>query len=191
MGLWDKFKHKKVPIVAEPPISDDDKKYYQPDEYYTDCSHPGTMFERRVITFDERKRLSYPSTRGLYVAEILLLEYCSYGTYPRPKNGYPGLWWFSYGIRNVGYRLKTLEDRGFIQYNNIKEKYYLTALGEEELGDNLYVPYMHKHKKKTTEDTTFGPEFNVWSINRILKGNTENWREVVAQEEETLDLSRR
>ena len=40
-----------------------------------------------VIAFDERKQISFPSKNGLYVAEILLLEYCSKGKYPNPKNG--------------------------------------------------------------------------------------------------------
>ena len=108
MGIFDKFKKKE--IFCEPAVPDEEKKYYQPDSYYTEYSHKGTQFEKRVIPFDERKKISYPSRNGLYVAEILLLEYCSYGTYPQPKNGYPGFWWFAYGIRNVGFRLKSLED---------------------------------------------------------------------------------
>lgn len=192
MGLFDRLRAVKKESAAfvEPPIPDDEKRYYQPDKYYTDVSYPGTEFERKVVLFEDRKKTSFPSSRGLYVAEILLLEYCSYGTYPNPKRGYPGFWWFSYGIRNVGYRLKTLEDRGFIELNKDSGRYYLTAIGEQELGENLYVPYMHKHKKKTAEDTRFGPEFNVWSINRILQGDTKEWRSVVDQEEDRLEKSR-
>lgn len=70
----------------------------------------------RVITFEERKKTSFPSARGLYVAEIMLLEYCSQGKYPKPKGGYPGLWWFKYGIRDVGHALESLQDRGFLQW---------------------------------------------------------------------------
>ncbi len=97
-------------------VSPDERSFYQRDEYYTYYSYPGTHMARRVITFDERKRNSYPSANGLYVAEILLLEYCSYGDYPKPRNGYPGLWWFSYGIRDVGHALESLEHRGFLQW---------------------------------------------------------------------------
>lgn len=46
----------------------------------------------------------------------MLLEYCSYGKYPKPNGGYPGLWWFKYGIRDVGHALESLKDRGFIHW---------------------------------------------------------------------------
>lgn len=185
MGLFDMFKKKAVSY--EPPIPEKDKKYYQTDSYYTEYSHKGTQFEERVIPFDERKKISYPSRNGLFVAEILLLEYCSYGTYPYPKSGYPGFWWFSYGIRNVGFRLESLAERGYIEMNPENGKYYLTSLGEEELGENLYVPYMHKHKKKTDENSIFGPEFNVWSVNRAIgKGDNRDWREIVLEQEQAL-----
>ncbi len=97
-------------------ISEDERPFYQPDNYYTYYSYPGSEMARRVVTFDERKQSTFPSARGLYVAEIMLLEYCSYGKYPKPKGGYPGLWWFKYGIRDVGHALESLKDRGFIQW---------------------------------------------------------------------------
>ena len=52
----------------------------------------------------------------MYVAEIMLLECCSQGKYPKPKGGYPGLWWFKYGIRDVGHALESLKARGFLQW---------------------------------------------------------------------------
>lgn len=97
-------------------ISDDERPFYQDDSYYTYYSCPGTIMATRVITFDERKGMTYPSARGLYVAEIMLLEYCSYGQYPKPSTGYPGFWWFKYGIRDVGHAMESLEKRGFIQW---------------------------------------------------------------------------
>ena len=217
MALFDFLNKKK----GEPPIAEKDKPYYFPDEYYPDITHKGTVFEKKVIPFEERKKISYPSRGGLYVAEILLLEYCSYGTYPHPKSGYPRFWWFEYGIRNVDVMLDSLKSRGFLQEDRaidqfprmtipqIKElagrlgiavsgtkaeivstileqttpqlleqaiperKYMLAEKGTQELEENGYIPYMHKTKKKTLEDTRFGPEFNVWSINRIL-GTTHN-----------------
>lgn len=126
MGFIDLFKKKEKKQIAESGkttvksvISESDKKFYQPDEYYADVVHEGTAFEHRVVTFEERKKTAIPSERGLYPAEILLLEYCAKGTYPGPKNGYPGFWWFVYGIRDVGAALKSLEERGYIQLNSI------------------------------------------------------------------------
>ena len=197
-------------------VNDDEKQYYQEDEYYTYYSYPETMMARRVIPFEERKKTSYPTLNGLYVAEVLLLEYCSYGDYPKPKNGYPGFWWFAYGIRDIGHAPESLFNRGFLQWAPKKQyvktltvpqlkqilsdeglstsgkkadlvdrimqsiseenltlpgytpKYELTNLGQMELEQNGYIPYMHKHKYKTTEDETFGSTFNVWSINRLF-----------------------
>lgn len=218
------------------------KKGYQRDSYYTDKAFEGTPFEKQVVTFEKRKALSYPSQNGLYVAEILLLEYCNYGTYPLPKTGYPGFWWFEYGIRDIEAALSSLEERGFIRYgtalesisgltvselkdilrkfglvvsgkkddlidricSNISEeslspfiqerKYVLTDLGKQELSDNEYVPYMHKHPQKTIEDDTFGPIFNVWEINRrIGGGNPRHWKTIVhgiEQERNLHDMQR-
>ncbi len=132
MGLFDIFKSKKTIGVSDgishavsnskdsfadsSSISPDERPYYQPDDYYTFYSYPGTEMATRVITFEERKKTAYPSARGLYVAEIMLLEYCSQGKYPKPKGGYPGLWWFKYGIRDVGHALESLKARGFLQW---------------------------------------------------------------------------
>lgn len=190
-----------------------------------------------MVSFEERKKTSFPSRTGLYPAEVLLLEYCSYGTYPGPKNGYPGFWWFEYGIRDVGAALKSLEDRGYIVFATAKEslsnftipqlkellsskdlpltgikadliarvagafseeellatgvliKYMLTELGQRELSENEYVPYMHKVHNKTTEDVRFGMAFNVWSINKLLgTGDKSSWRAVVAEQEKKMEL---
>lgn len=54
--------------------------------------------------------------------------------------------------------------------------YHLTDLGARELDDNGYVPYMHKCKQ------SISPDFDVWSINRKLNGNTSNWRKVTYKE---------
>ena len=96
-------------------IAPDERPYYQPDNYYTYFSYPGTAMAVRVVPFDERKRSTYPSARGLFVAEIMLLEYCSHGKYPKPNGGYPGFWWFKYGIRDIGHALESLQNRGFIK----------------------------------------------------------------------------
>lgn len=146
------------PPKKEAPIPETEKPFYQPDGYYKDASYKGTDFEKKVIPFDDRKKISYPSKRGLYVAEILLLKYCSYGTYPKPKTGYPGFWWYEYGIRNVSAKLESLEQRGFIKMNQTSNKYELTDLGSAELFDNGYVPYMHKSELKTIENS------QAWSI---------------------------
>lgn len=185
MGLLDFLKKSPFSNKNEPPIPDNEKQYYRPDSYYVSVTHPGTVFEKRVIPFQERKSISFPSKRGLYVAEILLLEYCSYGKYPHPQNGYPGFWWFDYGIRNVGYYLNSLEKRGFLRMDSIKGKYTLTELGELELNENKYVPLMHKTKDKTTEDTKFGPVFNVWEINRRMgQEHREDWQNIISEARE-------
>lgn len=216
-------------------IADDEKPYYRSDEYYTTYSYPDTEMARKVITFEERKSTSYPSKRGLYVAEILLLEYCSYGKYPKPSGGYPGLWWFEYGIRDVGHALESLEKRGFLSWAPFEQclsslktdelkrildkaglqtsgkksdlikristevpremvslpdsafKYELTDVGKLELQQNGYVPYMHKHPHKTTEDARFGEVFNVWSVNKLFPdGDASEWRSVVGRVEERM-----
>ncbi|RKM56831.1 hypothetical protein D6855_14275 [Butyrivibrio sp. CB08] len=112
-------------------ISPDERPFYKPDNYYTFYSYPGTSMAVRVVPFEERKQTTYPSARGLYVAEILLLEYCNDGKYPKPSSGYPGFWWFKYGIRDVGHALESLEKRGFLRW---APKYHgLNNLKAEEL----------------------------------------------------------
>lgn len=96
-------------------VSPDERAFYKSDDYYT-LEKPGISGSIKVITFEERKKISYPTKRGLYVAEVKLLEYCGIGNYPKPNSGYPGLWWFEYGIRDVGHALESLAQRGFIQW---------------------------------------------------------------------------
>lgn len=184
MGLLDFLKKESK---SEPPVSKSDGKYYQQDSYYTKKAFNGTQFEKDVITFQERKKTCIPTKRGLYVAEILLLEYCTYGKYPNPKNGYPGFWWFEYGMRNIGSYLQSLEKRGFIFFDSTTSKYNLTKLGEQELLENEYVPYMHKNKLKTTDDARLGPVFNVWSVNKALgTGDKRGWKKIVTKMEQNL-----
>lgn len=115
IGSGDGFRPVKVEYADSRSVAPDERQYYRPDDYYTTYSYPGMEMTRKVITFEERKKTSFPSVRGLYVAEVLLLEYCSYGKYPKPSGGYPGLWWFEYGIRDVGHALESLEKRGFLR----------------------------------------------------------------------------
>lgn len=192
MGLLNFFKKNKQPIIekASPKYADsssipeDQKQYYRSDDYYT-LTLPGIAGESKVITFDERKRISFPSNNGLYVPEILLLHYCEKGKYPNPEKGYPGFWWFKYGIRNVGERLDSLESRGFIQLDEETQKYRLTELGKQELDENGYVPYMHSNRKATTEESIGNqPIFNVWSINALVgKSSSKDWKSIVQTEE--------
>lgn len=101
-----------VPLSSPALIPEEDKPYYRPDSYYAKDS----FHIQPLISYEERKEISYPSKRGLYVAQILLLQLCSYGTYPHPKNGYPGYWWITYGIRDVGHALRQLERMGYIEW---------------------------------------------------------------------------
>ena len=71
MGLFDIFKSKKTIGVSDgishavsnskdfadsSSIFPDERPYYQPDDYYTFYSYPGTEMATRVITFEERKK---------------------------------------------------------------------------------------------------------------------------------------
>ena len=247
MGLFDIFKKKTkekniVPTAQETlstqtaAIPESEKKYYQPDSYYTAKSYEGTPFENEVISFEQRKKTSIPSNRGLYPAEILLLEYCSRGKYPEPKNGYPSFWWFEYGIRDVGAALESLEYRGYISFKSAKDsvigltvtqlkelltekgqpttgkkaelvtrvvktvhekdlfeagvqvKYVLTEVGQKELSENAYVPYMHSVPNKTIDDDRLSWVFNVWSINKLLGlRDKSNWKDIVEEQERKMN----
>ena len=116
-------------------VAPDERAFYQPDNYYTYYTYPGTGQGNRITTFDERKNKSFPSARGLYVAEILLLDYCNQGKYPKPKGGYPGFWWFEYGIRDVGHALESLAERGFLRWGSKKNS--LKDLKVQDLKDIL------------------------------------------------------
>lgn len=181
MGLFNIFKKKEKPALKQQvktikeTVPDIEKKYYQPDECYTDVIAECAGFERKVITFEERKITAIPSDRGLYPAEILLLEYCAKGTYPYPKNGYPGFWWFEYGIRDIGAALASLEKRGFITFAPAKEsvkdftipqlkvllsaqeqsttgkKAELTARVSDTVSENILIAFGVQPKYKLTE----------------------------------------
>ena len=111
-------------------IAEDERPYYRNDEYYTLYSYPETEMARRVITYEERKKLSNPTKSGLYVADILLLEY-SDCNYPKPNGGYAGFWWFEYGVRDIGHTLESLERRGFLKWAPVGQ--CLTTMKVEEL----------------------------------------------------------
>ncbi len=181
MGLFDIFKKKTKQKTLAPTaqetllkqtatITESEKQYYQPDSYYKAKSHEGTPFESEVISFEQRKKTSIPSNNGLYVPEILMLHFCK--KYPNPKSGYPGYWWYKYGIRDVGSVYESLVERGFLTINNKTGKYELTNLGKSELEENAYVPYMHSHSKYTT--------FTVWDLNQLLgTGDKSNYVEII------------
>lgn len=114
-----------------------------------------------------------PSKRGLSVGEILLLDYCN--KYPLVDKEYPKFWADRYGIKDVNRTLKDLEIQKFIELDQ-NQRYRLTELGEKELDENGYVPYMHKCKQ------AISPDFDVWSINHKLKGDTSDWRRVTFKE---------
>lgn len=189
MGLFDIFKKKsnkkKVVSTAQETllkqtaaIPETEKKYYQADSYYTVKSHEETPFENEVISFEQRKKTSIPSNNGLYVPEILMLHFCK--KYPNPKSGYPGYWWYKYGIRDVGSIYESLVERGFIIINDKTGKYELTNLGKSELEENAYVPYMHSHSKYTT--------FTIWDLNKLLStGDKSNYLEIIEKKQTEID----
>jgi hypothetical protein len=190
MGFFDFLKNRKRKVIserqieaAEIPILDSEKKFYQLDDYYLSITHEGTAFEHKVITFSERKKTSIPSEHGLYVPEILMLYYCK--KYPNPKNGYPGYWWFQYGIRNVGAVYKTLVQRGFLTVNECTNKYELTELGNTELRINAYVHYVHSHSQYKS--------FTAWDANILLKNSVDkaNYKDIVDNKFKEIDIEAR
>ena len=191
-----------------------------------------TTVERPVITFEERKKTCIPTDRGLYVAEILLLDYCSRSLYPAPDGKYPQFWWYEYGLKDVDAALKSLEERGFIRMGTAKEsvgglkaarlkellkssglpvsgkkadlvkrvtenvpeevlaasgvekKYVLTETGKQELEENEYVPYMHKHHGEVSHS------IDVWDLNQRLKNeDKKHWKDVLEREELARELA--
>ena len=99
-----------------------------------------------VVTFEERKKTCIPSNRGLYVAEILLLYYCSEGKYPNPARGYPQFWWYEYGIQDVDAMLQSLEARGFLCVGTAKDS--LAGLKVDQLKEILRKHNLHVSGKK-------------------------------------------
>lgn len=56
------------------------------------------------------------SAPALPDSDIMLLEYCTYGSYPNPKNGYPLMWERKFDISDVDHALRSLELRGYIEF---------------------------------------------------------------------------
>ena len=154
------------------------QKYYQDSSYYAKkvptmsvSMDTGDHSMADVPTFSERVKDATPSAGGLYPAEILLLFYCNqYRKYPNPKNGYPGLWWFKYGIRNVDEALDSLVARGFLVIGT-DGKYTATASGQQELAENEYVEYSHRKSKNI--------EITPWTVNKLIQSGTPNQAAIV------------
>ena len=173
------------PFVDEPPIPESERRFYDKPEYYSDFVPSFSLKAKngmlRVQSFAERKETSYPSPRGLYVGEIALIHYCSFGDYPNPKRQYPGFWWFEYGMKNVNFYLESLEKRGFIQMQE-NGKYKPTELGEQEVKDNFYVVYMRNAPGLTVDNIEASDDFSVWGVNRRLAGgDPTKWEDVLMQ----------
>lgn len=106
---------------------------------------------------------------GLYPYQILLLEYCSYETYPNPKNGYPIFWKRDYNIENVENELFHLAKIGLIE-KNINGKFKLTDQGKSKLESYAYIPYLHKHKI---------PEISIIEMCSIMENEKRPYRDVI------------
>ena len=153
-------------------IPESEKQYYQKDDYYSKVVFENSMFEKEVIPFEQRIKDSIPSATGLYVPEILMLHFCK--SFPNPKNGYPGYWWFKYGIRNVGALIDSLAERGYITIDLKTQKYKLTEKGEKEQEDNAYVYYMHAK----SSDIRYTP----WEMNKMLGyGDKSRYLEILSE----------
>lgn len=145
-------------------IPESEKQYYQKNDYYTNKVFENSVFEKEVIPFEKHIEDSIPSATGLYVPEILMLHFCK--SFPNPKNGYPGYWWFKYGVRNVGAMLDSLVERGYIIIDPKTQKYKLTEKGEKEQEENAYVYYMHSK----SNDVRYTP----WEMNKMLGHGDKN-----------------
>ncbi len=129
--------NRNVYVVGADTIPDDEKQYYRPDEYYKNYAYNGLVGEE-ITPFESRKKYLPKSKNGLYPAEILLLHYCTYSQYPFPRNGFPGFWWYQYGIRDVIGCLGSLEARGFLQRSDVYQslRKYLNAELQEILSEH-------------------------------------------------------
>ncbi len=186
MGIFDLFKIKAKEKKLSPEealfreastIPESERKYYQQDSYYSARLYEGTPLAKEVVTFEQIKATTIPSEHGLYVPEILLLHFCN--KHPHPKTGYPGYWWYEYGIRNVGAVLESLMARDFLFIDEKTGKYQLTALGQDELKANEYVPYMHSHKIYTS--------FTVWDLNKLFgTGDNSSYKDIIDKKHEEI-----
>lgn len=178
-------KHQNRMFAPSENIDEEERPYYKEDRFYTMYTKDLKGNKKPVITYEKRKETSNPSKHGLYVGDLILLAQVNKFEYPRPKEGYPIMLWFQYGIRDVGNHLKNLEQQGFIRKSlNIENQmvYKLSDLGKQELMEHAYVPYMHNHAYRNMNDGAF----NVWTINKELQGDVSKWKEVVGNYEESI-----
>lgn len=161
-----------------------------------------------VIPLGQLLKKAFPTKRGLYPHEILMLDYAH--TYSTDLNhqDFQGFWYYEYSVKHPGDVLKSLEKRGFIQpgdlqsalqkltvpiiknelkaigqkvsgkkadlidrllrnasHTELEKKfpvcfYKLTESGRQELAENQYVPYLHRHKY-----------MSIWEMNDRLNHN--------------------
>lgn len=154
MGLLDKFLKvsNKNKYADASTIDESEKKFYKSDDYYTIKANEGTPFEKKVITFEERKKTTFPSSNGLYVGELILLYCCEKDIFPNPETGYPGYLWFRYGIRDVGKALKKLQDEGFIEHGVFKENLQKIKLDKLKILAKKYNIASSQTKSKLVEE---------------------------------------
>lgn len=134
----------KAPLAKAQPVQEEHVTVQQPEIQITWTVDVVPTLD--VVTFEERKKTCIPSNRGLYVAEILLLYYCSEGKYPNPARGYPQFWWYEYGIQDVDAMLQSLEARGFLCVGAAKDS--LAGLKVDQLKEILRKHGLHVSGKK-------------------------------------------
>ena len=151
-----------------------------------------------IPTLESRISKAFPSSRGLYPHEILMLEYAS--SYKISGNEFQKFWKWDYSVLDPQNILDSLYKRGFIccgdvgfslkkllvsdlkkilarkgekisgkkddlikriistysieeLENIIRDRYYaLTPVGIEELQENEYIPYLHRHRYMSVWD---------------------------------------
>lgn len=151
-----------------------------------------------IPTLESRISKAFPSRRGLYPHEILMLEYAS--SYKISGNEFQKFWKWDYSVLDPQNILDSLYKKGFIccgdvdsslkklvvsdlkkilarkgekisgkkddlikriistysieeLENIIRDRYYaLTPVGIEELQENEYIPYLHRHRYMSVWD---------------------------------------
>lgn len=147
-----------VYVVGAGTIPEDERKYYNPDEYYQNYAYNGLVGDE-ILPFEQRKKTQKPSARGLYPAEIMLLQYCTFGSYPFPRNGYPGLWWYKYGIRDVISYLGSLEARGFLRRSTIDISIHAPHAGRDSKTAQFSCAVLRKSNSKFNATDNFWTKY--------------------------------
>lgn len=206
MGLFDTVKKlfgdssNEAPIVEQTALQSDDGLVN------ITLSKKSAMDE--IVPLSVLLKKAFPTKRGLYPHEILMLDYAHTYSTDLAHQHFQGFWYYEYSVEHPAEVLQSLEKRGFIQpgdllsalqnqtvpviknelkaigqkvggkkadlidrllanasHDELEKKflvrfYELTESGRQELAENQYVPYLHRHKY-----------MSIWEMNNRLNHN--------------------